>query len=85
MDERQKSLLKSLPKIDEVLVILEKRGTLERAPREKVLETIRDVVAGIRSSILAGSWDAAAVSRMIPPPMPLRPGSRGSTSTACGA
>jgi L-seryl-tRNA(Ser) seleniumtransferase len=61
MDDKQKTLLKSLPKIDEVLVLLEKRGTLERAPRGKVLETIREVVAGIRSAILAGSWDAAAV------------------------
>ncbi len=61
MDDKQKTLLKSLPKIDEVLVLLEKRGTLERAPREKVLESIRDVVAGIRSAILAGSWDAASV------------------------
>ncbi len=61
MDDKQKTLLKSLPKIDEVLVLLEKRGSLERAPREKVLESIRDVVAGIRSAILAGSWDAASV------------------------
>jgi len=59
MDDRQKALLKSLPKIDEVLVVLEKRGTLERAPREKVLEAIRETVGTIRSSILAG--DAAGV------------------------
>jgi L-seryl-tRNA(Ser) seleniumtransferase len=59
MDDRQKSLLKSLPKIDEVLVVLEKRGTLERAPRGKVLEAIRETVGAIRSSILAG--DVAGV------------------------
>ncbi len=61
MDDKQKSLLKSLPKIDEVLVVLEKRGTLERAPREKVLEAIRETVGAIRSSILAGTRDAAGV------------------------
>ncbi len=59
MDDKQKALLKNLPKIDEVLAVLEKRGTLSRAPREKVLETIRDVVGGIRSAILAGGWDGA--------------------------
>ena len=58
MDDKQKALLKSLPKIDEVLSVLEKRGTLERAPREKVLEAVRDVVGGIRSAILAGTWDS---------------------------
>jgi L-seryl-tRNA(Ser) seleniumtransferase len=60
MDDKQKSQLKNLPKIDEVLAVLEKRGTLSRAPREKVLETIRDVVGGIRSAILAGGWDGGA-------------------------
>ena len=56
MDDKQKARLKSLPKIDEVLAVLEKRGALARAPREKVLETIRDVVGSIRSAILAGTW-----------------------------
>ncbi len=60
MDDKQKAQLKSLPKIDEVLAVLEKRGTLARAPREKVLETIREVVGGIRSAILAGTWDGGA-------------------------
>ncbi len=60
MDDKQKALLKSLPKIDEVLAVLEKRGTLSRAPREKVLETIREVVGGIRSAILAGAGDGCA-------------------------
>jgi L-seryl-tRNA(Ser) seleniumtransferase len=54
---KQKALLKSLPRIDEVLAVLEKRGTLSRAPRERVLETVRDVVGGIRSAILAGTGD----------------------------
>ncbi len=57
MDDRQRSLLKSLPKIDEVLAALEKRGTLGRAPREKVLGAIREVVGSIRAGILAGSRD----------------------------
>ena len=56
MDDTQKAQLKSLPKVDEVLAVLEKRGTLARAPREKVLETIRETVGGIRSAILAGTW-----------------------------
>ncbi|HTZ40339.1 MAG TPA: L-seryl-tRNA(Sec) selenium transferase [Syntrophales bacterium] len=55
MNERQKSLLKSLPKVDEVLAILETRGTLERAPREKVLEAIRETVGWLRAAILAGT------------------------------
>jgi L-seryl-tRNA(Ser) seleniumtransferase len=54
MNERQKSLLKNLPKVDEVLAILEKRGTLERAPREKVLEAVRETVGGLRAAIVAG-------------------------------
>jgi len=60
MDDNQKAQLRNLPKIDEILAVLEKRGTLSRAPREKVLETIRDVVGGIRSAILAGGWDGGA-------------------------
>ncbi|MBP7034109.1 MAG: L-seryl-tRNA(Sec) selenium transferase, partial [Syntrophobacterales bacterium] len=56
MDDKQKARLKSLPKIDEVLAVLEKRGTLARAPREKVLEAIRQVVDEIRSAVLAGAW-----------------------------
>ena len=55
MEERQKALVKKLPKVDEVLAILEKRGTLERAPREKVLGAIRETVGGLRSAILAGA------------------------------
>jgi len=55
MDDAQRALLKNLPKIDEVLAALEKRGVLERAPREKVLEAIREVVGSIRAGILAGT------------------------------
>lgn len=56
MDDKQKARLKSLPKVDEVLAVLEKRGALARAPRGKVLEAIRQVVDEIRSAVLSGAW-----------------------------
>jgi hypothetical protein len=52
MDEKRRALLKGLPKIDEVIGNLEKKGIYEKASREIVLETCRDVVQKLRNAIL---------------------------------
>jgi L-seryl-tRNA(Ser) seleniumtransferase len=57
MDDRQKELLKRLPKIDEVLLVLERRGLFERNAKEIVTEACRTVVGGLREEILSGTAD----------------------------
>lgn len=52
MDEKRKELLRGIPKIDEVLGLLEKRGTYEKASHEIVREVCRDVVQKLRDNIL---------------------------------
>ncbi|MDI6775660.1 MAG: L-seryl-tRNA(Sec) selenium transferase [Syntrophales bacterium] len=52
MDERKKALLSSLPSIDELLVLLEKKGIYEKAPREIVKATCRQVVEDLRHTIM---------------------------------
>jgi L-seryl-tRNA(Ser) seleniumtransferase len=52
MDEKRKTLLKNLPKIDEVIGLLEKQGIYEKASREIVLEVCRSVVQKLRDDIL---------------------------------
>ncbi|MDO9530429.1 MAG: L-seryl-tRNA(Sec) selenium transferase [Syntrophales bacterium] len=52
-----KESLKKLPKIDEIMLVLEKRGTLERAPRDVVLSTCRSVVGDVRGLILSAKED----------------------------
>lgn len=52
MDEKRREMLKGLPKIDEVIGDLEKKGIYEKASREIVLETCRDVVQKLRNAIL---------------------------------
>ncbi len=52
MDEKRKELLRGIPKIDEVLGLLEKRGTYEKASHEIVREACRDVVQKLRDNIL---------------------------------
>jgi L-seryl-tRNA(Ser) seleniumtransferase len=51
MDDRRKTLLSGLPSIDELLVLLEKKGIYEKAPREIVKATCRSVVGGLRDTI----------------------------------
>ena len=51
MDERRKALLSGLPKIDELMALLEKRGIYEKAPREIVRATCRQVVGELRDAI----------------------------------
>ena len=52
MDELRKEILKTLPKIDEVLLILEKQNIYDLAPREIVKETCRKVVQDLRDKIV---------------------------------
>jgi len=60
MDDHRKDLLKHLPKIDEILLILEKQGLFNRVSKEIVRETCRSVVGQLRESILADGWDPKA-------------------------
>jgi L-seryl-tRNA(Ser) seleniumtransferase len=52
MDEHQKELLKNLPKIDEMMLRIEKRENLAGFPREIVKEACRTVVEQLRARIL---------------------------------
>jgi L-seryl-tRNA(Ser) seleniumtransferase len=60
MDEKRKALLKELPKIDEVILLLEKRNVYSLAPRELVKETCRKVVQKMREKITAAKKAVAA-------------------------
>lgn len=53
MDDRKREWLKQLPKIDELLLDLEKKGFLDRAPRPLVKETCRSTVENWRRKIMA--------------------------------
>ena len=69
MDDKRKEMLRSIPKIDEVILLLEKSGIYELASREIVLETCRNVVQKLRDTIIEAkekdlpklSQDAASV------------------------
>ena len=50
----KKELLRSLPKIDEVLMDEGISALMERIPRETVVDAVRDSVETIRADILAG-------------------------------
>jgi len=52
MNEFNKEMLKQLPKIDEVLLILEKQGIYDLAPRDIIKETCRTVVQNLRETIV---------------------------------
>ncbi|MCX5853774.1 MAG: L-seryl-tRNA(Sec) selenium transferase [Deltaproteobacteria bacterium] len=52
MDGRKKELLKSLPKIDEVMLIIEKRGAFAETTRSIVKSACRSVVEGLRQEIM---------------------------------
>ena len=51
MDEHQKELLKNLPKIDEMMLRIEKRESLAGFPREIVKEACRMVVEELRAKV----------------------------------
>ena len=52
MNELNKEMLKQLPKIDEVLLILEKQDIYDLAPRDIIKETCRTVVQNLREMIV---------------------------------
>ena len=57
MDDRKKELLKNLPKIDEMMLFLERGERLAGVPRELVREACRSVVEDLRGRILAEKAD----------------------------
>jgi len=52
MDDTIKKMLKTLPKIDEILLILEKENVFDKAPRDFIVKTCRAVVGKMRENIL---------------------------------
>ncbi|MEE9912231.1 MAG: L-seryl-tRNA(Sec) selenium transferase [Deltaproteobacteria bacterium] len=52
MDDKRKAMLKNLPKIDEVIGLLERQGISEKASRDIILEICRDTVQKLRDIIL---------------------------------
>jgi L-seryl-tRNA(Ser) seleniumtransferase len=72
-EEKRKALLKSLPKIDEVILLLEKKDIYSLAPRGIVKETCRKVVQRLREKIVStakkesmeSSLDALAVAEVV--------------------
>lgn len=62
MDEQRKELLKKLPKIDEVLLILEKQNIYDLVPRDIVKETCRKVVQDLRDKIVNAKKKQSAES-----------------------
>jgi L-seryl-tRNA(Ser) seleniumtransferase len=55
MDDHRKELLKHLPKIDELMLVLEKQDLFERTAKEIVKEVCRAVVGDLRERILSGA------------------------------
>jgi L-seryl-tRNA(Ser) seleniumtransferase len=73
MDDKQKALLKGLPKIDDVIGLLEKNGIYSKASKDIVREACRGVVQDLRDKILSASDktlpslspDAASAARSV--------------------
>jgi L-seryl-tRNA(Ser) seleniumtransferase len=57
MDEHRNTLLRGLPKIDEIMLSLEKRGDFLKTPRNIVKSACRSVVEDLRQEILKKSMD----------------------------
>ncbi|MBN2687111.1 MAG: L-seryl-tRNA(Sec) selenium transferase [Deltaproteobacteria bacterium] len=55
MDDRTIKTLKQLPKIDEILLILEREDLARSAPRDFIVDSCRFVVAEMRSAVMAGT------------------------------
>jgi len=55
MDEKRRELLRNIPKMDEILSILDRQKILESAYRNIVLKICRSVLEEVRSAILANS------------------------------
>jgi L-seryl-tRNA(Ser) seleniumtransferase len=52
MDDQRKEILKKLPKIDEIILLLEKQDIYSLAPRDIVIATCRTVVQNLRDKIM---------------------------------
>ena len=52
MDESRKTFLRNLPKIDEIILLLEKQDIYYLAPRDIVIATCRTVVQNLREKII---------------------------------
>lgn len=73
MDDKRKVLLKGLPKIDDVIGLLEKNGIYAKASKDIVREACREVVQSLRDQILSAadktlpsvSPDAASAARSV--------------------
>ncbi|MCD6153340.1 MAG: L-seryl-tRNA(Sec) selenium transferase [Syntrophobacterales bacterium] len=58
MDDTIKKMLQTLPKIDEILLILEKENIFDKAPRDLIVQTCRGIVKKIRDDILTAGKDS---------------------------
>ena len=65
MNDKTSQLLKTIPKIDEVLLLLQRSGALDGVSRDIVVEKCRQVVEEIRRAIL----DSARPGEKPPPPV----------------
>jgi L-seryl-tRNA(Ser) seleniumtransferase len=72
-EEKRKALLKSLPKIDEVILLLEEKDIYSLAPREIVKENCRKIVQRLREKItgsthkedVTSALDAESVAQVV--------------------
>ncbi len=58
MDNKKKEILKELPKIDELMLLLEEKGIFAKAPRDIVKSACRQVVDEMRRKILDAKDEA---------------------------
>jgi L-seryl-tRNA(Ser) seleniumtransferase len=73
MDDKRKALLKGLPKIDDVIGLLEKNGIYSKASKDIVREACREIVQSLRDQIQSAadkalpslSPDAASAARIV--------------------
>lgn len=61
MDDHRRELLKSLPKIDEMMLILEQKGAFSKASKDVLKSACRAVVEGLRRGILDAKDNAENV------------------------
>jgi L-seryl-tRNA(Ser) seleniumtransferase len=61
MDDQKKDLLKQLPKMDDILLALEKKGALAKDGRDYIVAASRAVVGDLREAILAPSGKVAKI------------------------
>jgi L-seryl-tRNA(Ser) seleniumtransferase len=57
MNDQKKEWLRHLPKIDDIMLVLEKQGVLALVSREILREACRDEVGSLRNQILSGRQD----------------------------